>query len=175
MLLRRIPVPLAAQRLERVDQPRTRVARIDDVVDVAAGRGDVGMRELRAVLARSCASVASAGSPLSAISLLNRISTAPFGPHHRDLRRGPRDVEVAADVLGAHDVVRAAVRLARDDGELGHRRLAVGVQQLGAVPDDAAVLLRDAGQEAGHVLERDDRNVERVAEADEPRRLDATR
>ncbi len=40
----------AAQRLERVDQPRPRVARVDDVVDVAAASGDVRIRELRRVL-----------------------------------------------------------------------------------------------------------------------------
>ena len=37
--------------------------------------------------------------------------------------------------------------------------------------DDAAVLLVGAGQEAGHVDERDERDVERVARAHEPRRL----
>jgi hypothetical protein len=41
-------------------------------------------------------------------------------------------------VLRRHDVVGAAVGLARDDGELGHRRLGEGVEQLGAVLDDAA-------------------------------------
>ena len=38
--------------------------------------------------------------------------------------------------------------------------------------DDASVLLCDAGEKAGHVDEGDDGNVEGVAEADEPRRLD---
>lgn len=37
--------------------------------------------------------------------------------------------------------------------------------------DDAAVLLRAPRQEAGHVDEGDDRNVEGVAEANEARRL----
>ena len=54
----------------------------------------------------------------------------------------------------------------------GHRRLAVGVQQLRAVADDPAVFLVDAGQEPGHVDERDQRDVEAVAGPDEPRRLD---
>ena len=53
----------------------------------------------------------------------------------------------------------------------GHGRLAVRVEQLGAVADDAAVLLVGAGQEAGHVDERDERDVERVARAHEPRGL----
>ena len=37
--------------------------------------------------------------------------------------------------------------------------------------DDAAVLLLGAGEEAGHVFKRDQRDVEGVAEADEARRL----
>ena len=47
----------------------------------------------------------------------------------------------------------------------------VGEQHLGAVPDDAAALLVDAGQEARHVDEGHQRNVEGVAEADEARAL----
>jgi hypothetical protein len=39
------------------------------------------------------------------------------------------------------------------------------------VADDAAVLLVDAGQEAGHVDEGDERDVERVAGAHEAGRL----
>ena len=97
--------------------------------------------------------------------------TAPSGPHHRDLGRRPREVEVGADVLRAHDVVRAAVCLARDHRELRHRRLRVRVEQLRAVPDDPAPLLRRPRQEARHVDERDERDVERVAEAHEARRL----
>src|SRR5512143_4052314 len=50
VLLRRVPVPLRAQRFQGVDQPWTRVARIDDVIDVAATGRDVRMRELRAIL-----------------------------------------------------------------------------------------------------------------------------
>ena len=61
--------------------------------------------------------------------------------HHRDLGRRPREVDVGADVLARHDAVRAAVGLARDHRDLRHRRLGERVEQLRAVPDDAAVLL----------------------------------
>ena len=97
--------------------------------------------------------------------------TAPSGPHHRDLRGRVGEVDVGADVLAAHDDVGAAVGLARDDGDPRHRRLAEGVEQLGAVLDDAAVLLVDAGQEARDVDEGDEGDVEGVAEAHEARRL----
>ena len=66
-----------------------------------------------------------------------------------------------------HDDVGAAVRLAQHQRDPRHGRVAVGVQQLRAVPDDAAVLLVDAGQEAGDVQQGDDRDVEGVAHLDE--------
>ena len=89
------------------------------------------------------------------------------GTHHGDLGRRPYVVDVAADVLRRHDDVSTAVSLAQRDGHLRHRSLAIGEEQLGAVRDDAAVLLSGARQEARHVHQRHDRNVERVAEADE--------
>ena len=98
-----------------------------------------------------------------------------LGAHDGDLRGRPRERGVGPEVLGVHDDVRAAVGLARDHGHLRHGGLAERVQELRAVPDDPAVLLRGAGQEAGDVLERHDRDVERVAEPDEAGRLLARR
>ena len=76
-------------------------------------------------------------------------------------------------MLGGHHVIRAAVGLAGDDGDLGHGALGIGVEQLGAVLDDAAVFLRSAGHEAGHVHKGDDRDVERITKAHKARGLDA--
>ncbi len=95
-----------------------------------------------------------------------------LGSHDGDFRTGPGDVDVAAQVLGRHHVVGSAISLARDQRDLGHRRFGIGVQQLGAVLDDAAVFLRRSRHEAGHVDERQNGNVERVAETNEARRLD---
>src|SRR4051812_30630434 len=50
VLLRRIAIALRPQRLQRIDEPRTGIARIDDVVDIAAPRRDVRVRELRRIL-----------------------------------------------------------------------------------------------------------------------------
>src|SRR5207342_1521231 len=86
-----------------------------------------------------------------------------FRPHHGDLGGRPRVVEVGPNVLARHHAVCAAVRFARDDGDLRHRRLGECEQQLCAVPDDAAVLLHSTWQESRHVLEGDERNVEGVA------------
>ncbi|SKZ73099.1 Uncharacterised protein [Mycobacteroides abscessus subsp. abscessus] len=74
-------------------------------------------------------------------------------------------------MLGTHDVIRAAIGLAGDDGDLADGRLAVGVQQLGPAADDAVVFLVGAGQESRNVDEGHDRDVERVAGAHETRCL----
>src|SRR6185437_15807619 len=160
-----IAIPLGAHRVERVDEPRPGIARIDNVVEVATSRGNVGVGEARTVLLDA----------LLRCGLWIRL-VAEFLPvqdfdgaarsHHGNFRSGPGHIEVAANVLAAHHVVGAAVCLARDDREFGHGRLAVREEQLGAVLDDAAVLLCDARKKSGHVLECDERNVERIAEAD---------
>src|SRR5829696_6005949 len=46
MLLSRVRVPLRLQHLERADDLGPRLRRTDHVVDVAAARGDVWVREL---------------------------------------------------------------------------------------------------------------------------------
>ena len=112
------------------------------------------------------------GSSASSSSRRNDDVDSALGSHDRDFGRRPSEVEVGADVLRAHHVVRTTVGLARDDGELGNRRLAVGVEELRAVADDPAPLLRCARQEARHVDEGDERHVERIAEAHKARALD---
>src|SRR6185312_14641615 len=79
VLLGRIAIAFRAQRFERIDQARTRIARIDDVVHVAAAGGDVRMRELLAILVDLLVGRILRIAP-AAISRRNRISTAPVGP-----------------------------------------------------------------------------------------------
>ena len=83
--------------------------------------------------------------------------------HHRDLVGRPGVRQVGPDRAGIHHDVRAPVCLAQDHLDARDRGLAVGVQELGAMPDDAAVLLVHARQEAGDVDQGDQRDVERVA------------
>ena len=89
------------------------------------------------------------------------------GAHDRQLRRRPREADVVPHALGVHDDVRAAVALAQDHADPGHRRPPVGEHQLRAVADHAPPLQVLAGVEARRVDEGDDRQVERVAERDE--------
>jgi len=102
-------------------------------------------------------------------SLRKMISTAPFAPSPRSARR-PGVVHVRAHVFGCHDVIGAAIGLARDDGDLRRRRLGIGEEQLGAMLDEPSCSApRRAGIRALH--KRHDRNVETVAEAHEARGL----
>ena len=65
----------------------------------------------------------------------------------------------------------AAVAFAQGDGDFGHSGFAVGIEQLGSVVDDGVVFLTSSGKEARHIDERNDGNVEAVAEAHEASRL----
>src|SRR5690606_16694142 len=94
-----------------------------------------------------------------------------FSAHHRDLVGGPGQGDVGSDGEGVHDDVGAAVGLPHDDLDAGHCRVAVGVEEFGAVPDDASVLLSGARHEPGNVHEGDEGDVEGVAELDEPCRF----
>src|SRR5262249_54380543 len=92
-----------------------------------------------------------------------------FGAHNGDLSRRIGEVDVRADVLRAHHAVGAAISFARDHGDFGGGRLGEPVGQLRAVADNAAEFLARAGEEAGYVLEGDQRDVEGVTETHEPR------
>src|ERR1700736_2914677 len=97
--------------LERGYENRPRIAGIDDVVEIAAAGGDVWMREFFPILFdlgfRRGSFVLALGDFLAKQDLDRSLRT-----HHRYFGGWPRDVEVASNVLGAHDVVRAAVGLA---------------------------------------------------------------
>ena len=138
-----------------------------DVVDVAATRSDERVGEFLAVLLGALRDLCFVADILAKDYLYCTLRA-----HHRNLCARPCKVDVAAQMLGRHHVIRAAVRLASDNRDLGHSRFCIREQQLGAVLDDATVFLRRAGHESGHVHERDDRNIERVAKTHKATRLD---
>ena len=61
--------------------------------------------------------------------------------------------------LAAQRVVAGAEAAADDYGDLRHRRVAHGVYQLGAAPNDAALLRIAADHETVHILEENDRQI----------------
>src|SRR6476661_9110117 len=64
-----------------------------------------------------------------------------LGAHYRNFGGGPGVVHVGPNVFGVHHVISSAIRFAGDDGDARYRSLAEGIEQLGAVSDDAAPLL----------------------------------
>src|SRR5687767_10107990 len=83
VLLGRILVSLGAQRVERIDEPWARLARIDDVVDEPPAGRDVRVRELRTILFQESLRLflgAAARRYLLAIENLN----GALRPHDRD-------------------------------------------------------------------------------------------
>ena len=158
------------------------VAGADDAVDIAAFGRNVGIgkavAELLDFLGAHFGEACVAGESVDAF-LGGPVELAPIDDFDRALRSHdgnfggwPGVVHVAANVLGAHDAIGSAVSFAGDDGDLGHSGFGKGVEQLGAVHDDAAVLLLHTGKEAGNIVKGDQRNVEAVAEADKARALD---
>src|SRR5689334_7910740 len=108
MLLPRIRLPLVGQHLERTDEPWARLGRLDDLVDVPAGRGDIRARELGLVRRDQPRSFADGIVRVRDVVLEDDVDRA-LRSHDRDLRGRPGEVHVATDVLAAHDVVRAAI------------------------------------------------------------------
>ena len=160
MLLRRIALVLVVRHLQGLHQLVAGVARQDNLVDVAAFGSTIGVVELLFVLLDDARLLFGGCLAVEDVH-------CSFGPHHGNLRLRIGQVDVSAGGFAGHHDVGAAVGLAGDERNLGHSGLGIGIDNLGAVADDAVVLLHGAGQEAGHVLERNNRYVEAVAEADE--------
>ena len=78
--------------------------------------------------------------------------------HHRDARVRPHEEQARAVGAAAHAVVAGAVRGADDHGELRHRGGGDRVHHLRAVLGDAAVLVALADDEAGDVLQEEQRD-----------------
>src|SRR5437899_8366470 len=98
VLPRRVGVALGSENGQRGAQPRARVARLDDLVHVAALGGHVRVAELLAILADPRLAEAGIGGRLQ-LTLVQDVDGA-LRPHHGDLGGGKREVGVAADVLG---------------------------------------------------------------------------
>src|SRR2546425_8704070 len=171
VLLRRARLPLRSKHGKRVDDSGAGLRRFDYIVDVAHPRSDVRIREPVPVVADKLVLMLHRVVGSFEFFLVDNLDSL-LRSHDGDLRGGPSEVEIPADVLRTHDVVCAAVRLSRDDRDLRDGRLAEGEQELCAVADNAVVFLLLPGKESGDVYEREQWNVEAVAESNEPRTFD---
>ena len=160
MLLRWIALILVAAALQASDDGATGVGWRDDVIDVTQLCGAIRVGELGLIL-------------LDALLLLlwgllaieDRDGT--LGTHHGNLGALVGEIDIGTELLAVHHDVGTSVCLAGDEGDLRHGSLSIGIEQLGTMTNDAAVLLIDAWHEAGDILDGDDRDVEAVAETNE--------
>ena len=162
---------LVPKHFERTDHAHARLRRVNHVVNEPARCRHIRVGRQIAVLLHKAGTLRVLVLGVSDRFAVDDVDRARR-PHDGDLRRGPRVVHVGPQVLAPHDDVSAAVRLAGQHAHLGHRRLRIGVDELGAVLDDAAVLLFRPRQEARDVDEREDGHVEGVTESNEARRLE---
>src|SRR5262245_50068636 len=170
VFLRGVLVALVLEVAQRGDQLAPRFVRTNHFVDEPSPRGDIGVGELLAELGDLLGSHRRRIRGLIELALIENVDGAVW-PHYREFRGRPRVVEVGSQMLARHHAVGPAVRLAGNDRHLRHGRLGKREEQFGAVLDDPAELLHGSRQKTRHVLEGDERNVERVAETDETRAL----
>ena len=170
MLTPRILFLLVLQHVEGLDDLLPRLGGVDDLVNETAGGGDIGIHELVVVLGHHFGSLGLlVGGGLD--GLASDDADGSVSAHNGDLGDGPGEDDVGAHALAVHGDVSAAVVLSHDEADLGDGGLGEGVEQLGAVTDDAVVLLIGAGHVSRDVNQGEKRDVEAVAEADEAGRL----
>ena len=155
MLLAGQSLALGAMSLQSLNDLEAGLFGQDDLVNVTAAGSLIGRRKRVLVLADQLGTLG--GLIRGGLDLLTEDDVSRAGcTHNRDLRLRPGKDGIRTEALAAHTDVRAAVRLAHDDGDQRHSGFAVGIEHLRAVADDAAVFLGSSGQEAGNIDEGDE-------------------
>ena len=171
MLLRRVVLALGQRQLQSANQCGARISRLNHIINQPARGSHVGIVELLFVLL-------SQFLPLGFLvfGFLHLFAEqdvdGPFRAHDGNFGIGPGVKQIAAQALAAHHAVGTAVAFAQNHHQLGHGGFTVGINHARPVADDAAVFLIFAGQKAGHILQGNDGNVVRIANADEMCRFD---
>ena len=153
---------LGLEHLEGVNDALSGLTGLNDTIDVASLSGLEGVGE---------------GTLVIGCLLLNILATeddlnSALGSHDGNLSRGPSVVEVTSEVLRAHDIVSATICLPGNEANLGHASLSVRIEDLGAMLDNTTELLVGSWEEAWHIGEGDEGDLEGITEADEASSLD---
>ena len=153
---------LALQNFQVLADDLPGVLRVDDFVDESSLRRHEWVGEPTCVFLRVLLDVLSSEDNLD----------GSFRSHHCDLGSGPRVVAVSSEVLAAHHIVCASVGFSCNHCDLGDGGFGVSVEEFRSVANNTSVLLVGSGKEAGHVDDRDDGNIECVAETNKASGLD---
>src|SRR5262249_29810580 len=158
MLFRRILVPLRVQHLERANQLRSCVPRLNHFIYESPLCRYIRRRELVPKLLSPIAQLLVGVRRARDLLPVQNVDR-PLSPHHGNLCRRICKVDIGSNVFGRHHAISAAICFPGYDRHLRHRRLSKREQQLRAVTNDAAVLLPDPWQEPGNILESDQRDI----------------
>ena len=157
---------LVFQHSQRPRHPLAGAVGHNHIIYIAALAGDKGVGKLLPILL-------SAGINLFLVANIlaeNNLHRA-LRAHNGNLCRRPGQIDIAAQVLGGHHIIGAAIGLAGNQCYLGHSTFGIGIEQLGAMLNNAAILLAGARHKAGDIHHSQHGNIECIAEANKPRRL----
>src|SRR5208283_1356760 len=167
VFLRRPGFALGQRVAQGHGQDRTRLRRFDDVGDHPLARGLVRRGKFLAVLGGQLLFLGLGIAGRADLAFEKDLHGA-LGAHHRNLSRRPRIHSVRSHVAAAHGEIGSAVRFAKDEGQLWHGGRSIRKQHFRAMADDATPFLGNSGQKSRDVHEGDDREVEHIAETNEP-------
>ena len=134
MLFRWIALILVVRHLQCLHQLVAGIARHDDLVYEATLGSAVRVGELVFILLDNLLLLFGRGLTVEDVH-------RTLGTHHGDFRLRISQVHVGTRRFAGHHDVGAAVCLAGNQRYLGHGGLGIGIDNLGAVADDAVVLL----------------------------------
>mmetsp|Transcript_16517 Transcript_16517/g.31397 ORF Transcript_16517/g.31397 Transcript_16517/m.31397 type:complete len:230 (-) Transcript_16517:1153-1842(-) len=157
VLARDVVQLLGAQDLQILAETTARLLRFNDIVNKATLGDHHGIGKAFRVFGRM----------FFDISTMVENFDGTFGSHDSHLGTRPRVVDIAAQVLGGHDIIGTTIGLAGNDGHLGDIGLCVSKQKLGAVTDNSSKLLFCSGQESGNIDKGDQGNIKGVTETNE--------
>lgn len=106
-------LPFLAQHLQRGNEARAALSRIDDVVEIASRGRNEGRRQFLAVMPGQigpCYRRIIGGGQILAEDDVD----GAFWPHHGDFGVRPRQIDVARQMLGTHHDVCTAISFAQD-------------------------------------------------------------
>src|SRR5437660_9016320 len=127
MFLWWVCVAFILQHLQCCNQFGACMARLDDLIDIAAAGCYIRAGELFSVLRRQL--LASLLRIIGSFNLIFKKNIhRAFWSHNSGLGSWPGVIDIAAHMLAIHHVIGSAVSLARNDGNFGNSGLTVSVE-----------------------------------------------
>src|SRR5215468_11403748 len=166
VFFRRQLVALIGGYLQSFDDSRSDVSGIDNIVHMLVSSGVVRIHVTVEKLLEFYGAYFFRLSGFGYFFTKENVNCA-FGPHETNFRCRQRKNKIRAQVLAAHRKIAAGIGLAQHDGDFRDRCFGESVEHFCAVANDALAFHIIANKKSGNVLQTQEWDVERVAEANE--------